>query len=127
MYHPSEMFPQFGGSYPLRPAPHGGLPAGFPQGQGPQYEGFRYPDLDGVSAPKFEPFCPALDRAGRLLGPSPSGPLPAPPLPYGGGQQLPPTEPPRLPPSVRMSLENRELWKRFCALGTEMIITKSGR
>ncbi|XP_044869252.1 T-box transcription factor TBX6 [Mauremys mutica] len=130
MYHPSELFPQFGGAYPLRPAPQGGLAAGFPQGQGAQYEGFRYPDLDSVSAPKFEPFCPALDRAGRLLGPSPSGPplpLPAPPLPYGGGQQLPPAEPLRLPPSVRMSLENRELWKRFCALGTEMIITKSGR
>uniref|UniRef100_K7GIU4 T-box transcription factor TBX6 n=1 Tax=Pelodiscus sinensis TaxID=13735 RepID=K7GIU4_PELSI len=53
--------------------------------------------------------------------------LPAPPLPYAGGQQLPPAEPPRLSSSVRLSLENRELWKRFSAVGTEMIITKSGR
>lgn len=30
-------------------------------------------------------------------------------------------------PHIRMTLENIELWQKFLALGTEMIITKSGR
>ena len=30
-------------------------------------------------------------------------------------------------PGVSLSLENRELWKEFNSVGTEMIITKAGR
>ena len=30
-------------------------------------------------------------------------------------------------PHIRMTLENKELWRKFLTLGTEMIITKSGR
>lgn len=40
MYHPSEVFPQYGGSYALRPPPPPG--AAYPQSQAPQYEAFRY-------------------------------------------------------------------------------------
>jgi hypothetical protein len=28
---------------------------------------------------------------------------------------------------VQVVLENRELWEKFCSIGTEMIITKTGR
>ncbi|XP_015275045.1 PREDICTED: T-box transcription factor TBX6 [Gekko japonicus] len=116
MYHPSEMFSQYGGSYPLRPPPPPGT--GYPQSQGPQYEAFRYPDLD--AAPKLESFFPSLEPSGRLLPPAPG-------LSYGPSQALPPGPPPstRIPSGVRMSLENGELWKR--GIGTEMIITKAGR
>uniref|UniRef100_A0A670YN51 T-box transcription factor TBX6 n=2 Tax=Elapidae TaxID=8602 RepID=A0A670YN51_PSETE len=78
------------------------------------------PELE--SAPKLEGFFPGLDPPGRLLPPTPG-------LPYGTSQTLP-TGPPttaQLPPGVRMSLENSELWKRFSGIGTEMIITKAGR
>ncbi|ETE67085.1 T-box transcription factor TBX6, partial [Ophiophagus hannah] len=118
MYHPSEMFPQYGSSYALRPPPAPG--AAYPQSQAPQYEAFRYSELE--SAPKLEGFFPGLDPPGRLLPPTPG-------LPYGASQTLP-TGPPttaQLPPGVRMSLENSELWKRFSGIGTEMIITKAGR
>ena len=30
-------------------------------------------------------------------------------------------------PNIKVSLENRELWDKFDEIGTEMIITKSGR
>ena len=30
-------------------------------------------------------------------------------------------------PSINVSLENEDLWKRFHEIGTEMIITKMGR
>ncbi|XP_053120280.1 T-box transcription factor TBX6 [Hemicordylus capensis] len=77
-------------------------------------------DLD--AAPKLDSFFPGLEPPGRLLPPAPG-------LPYGSGQTLPPGPSPtaRLPPGVRMSLENGELWKRFSSIGTEMIITKAGR
>uniref|UniRef100_A0A8D2KUF3 T-box transcription factor TBX6 n=1 Tax=Varanus komodoensis TaxID=61221 RepID=A0A8D2KUF3_VARKO len=67
-------------------------------------------------------FFPGLEPPGRLLPTTSS-------LPYGSGQALPSGPPPttRLPPGVRMSLENGELWKRFSGIGTEMIITKAGR
>lgn len=36
--------------------------------------------------------------------------------------------PPRVTlPGVEMTLQNDELWKQFHQIGTEMIITKSGR
>lgn len=36
--------------------------------------------------------------------------------------------PPRVSlPGVEMTLQNDELWKQFHQIGTEMIITKSGR
>ncbi|KAL8176655.1 UNVERIFIED_CONTAM: hypothetical protein K2H54_037317 [Gekko kuhli] len=112
------MFSQYGGAYPLRPPPPPG--AGYPQGQAPQYEAFRYPDLD--AAPKLDSFFPSLEPSGRLLPPAPG-------LSYGPSQALPPGPPPgtRIPSGVRMSLENGELWKRFSGIGTEMIITKAGR
>ena len=28
---------------------------------------------------------------------------------------------------AQVSLENKELWEKFCSIGTEMIITKTGR
>ncbi|XP_013929054.1 PREDICTED: T-box transcription factor TBX6-like [Thamnophis sirtalis] len=118
MYHPSEIFPQYGSSYALRPPPPPG--AAYPQSQAPQYEAFRYSELE--AAPKLEGFFSGLDPPGRLLPPTPG-------LPYGSSQTLP-TGPPTtapLPPGVRMSLENSELWKRFSGIGTEMIITKAGR
>ncbi|XP_034275531.1 T-box transcription factor TBX6 [Pantherophis guttatus] len=118
MYHPSEIFPQYGSSYALRPPPPPG--AAYSQSQASQYEAFRYSELE--AAPKLEGFFPGLDPPGRLLPPTPG-------LPYGSPQTLP-TAPPttaQLPPGVRMSLENSELWKRFSGIGTEMIITKAGR
>lgn len=74
------------------------------------------------AAPKLEGFFPGLDPPGRLLPPTPG-------LPYGSPQTLPTGTPTtaQLPPGVRMSLENSELWKRFSGIGTEMIITKAGR
>ncbi|KAG8431213.1 hypothetical protein GDO86_019239 [Hymenochirus boettgeri] len=39
----------------------------------------------------------------------------------------PPTGPPHSPVQVSAQLENRELWERFNSVGTEMILTKSGR
>ncbi len=30
-------------------------------------------------------------------------------------------------PNIVVKLDNKELWERFHAIGTEMIITKSGR
>ena len=30
-------------------------------------------------------------------------------------------------PNVKVTLENEDLWRRFHAIGTEMIITKMGR
>lgn len=29
--------------------------------------------------------------------------------------------------NIKMTLDNRDLWRKFSSLGTEMIITKSGR
>ena len=38
-----------------------------------------------------------------------------------------PTVPPGRDNSIRVHLENKDLWSKFDALGTEMIITKTGR
>ncbi|XP_071978093.1 T-box transcription factor TBX6-like, partial [Engystomops pustulosus] len=39
----------------------------------------------------------------------------------------PPASPAASPPQVSARLENRELWKKFDTVGTEMILTKNGR
>ena len=46
-----------------------------------------------------------------------------------GTEPPPPSAPEGLHslPGVSLSLENRELWKEFNSVGTEMIITKAGR
>ncbi|KAH8378896.1 hypothetical protein KR009_001934 [Drosophila setifemur] len=50
-------------------------------------------------------------------------------LPNFAGHFMPPPPPPQpsLPGDVEAKLENNELWKQFHSIGTEMIITKSGR
>ncbi len=44
----------------------------------------------------------------------------------GAGQPLPGV-PGKRDPGVSVHLDNKELWERFHQIGTEMIITKSGR
>ena len=44
----------------------------------------------------------------------------------GGGQPVPGV-PGKRDPNIVVKLDNKELWERFHAIGTEMIITKSGR
>nr|XP_033799955.1 T-box transcription factor TBX6-like [Geotrypetes seraphini] len=61
------------------------------------HETFCYPDPLGPG-PRFEPLFPILEGPQRGI----SG-------------------------DVKVTLENKELWKQFSAIGTEMIITKSGR
>ena len=53
---------------------------------------------------------------------------------FGGYPHLTPPEPKRLggqcdavDKNIKVVLENRDLWGKFHALGTEMIITKTGR
>lgn len=49
---------------------------------------------------------------------------------YAGHFVAPPPPPPpqpTLPGDVEAKLENNELWQQFHSIGTEMIITKSGR
>ena len=49
-------------------------------------------------------------------------------LPFGG---LPPRPPPQEEEEVKddpkVTLEQKELWEQFHALGTEMVVTKTGR
>lgn len=47
------------------------------------------------------------------------------PVPPPRHHQLP--MPPRYLPGVEAKLQNADLWKEFHSIGTEMIITKSGR
>ncbi|KAM4023768.1 T-box transcription factor TBX6-like [Anomaloglossus baeobatrachus] len=124
MYH-SDIFQQFGPSYAVRP-PHA-LPPTYPAGSG-HHEPYRYPDLEVPSSQRYDGLFTALDASQRILGTAPLTPLSLPPGPaLGFGQPQPPCEAPRLPGNVKMTMENRDLWKEFHAIGTEMIITKSGR
>ncbi|KAM8962046.1 T-box transcription factor TBX6 isoform 2-T2 [Pelodytes ibericus] len=121
MYH-SDMFQQYGPSYGVRP-PHS-LAPNYPSGH---HDTYRYPDLD-VAGQRYDGLFTALDPSQRILGAAPLTPLSLPPGPaLGFGQPQPPCEAPRLPGNVKMILENKDLWKEFHAIGTEMIITKSGR
>ncbi|NP_001007995.1 T-box transcription factor TBX6 [Xenopus tropicalis] len=123
MYH-SELFQQYGTSYGMRP-PHALAPT-YPTAGG-HHEAYRYPELD-VPGQRFDGLFPALDPSQRILGAPPLTPLSLPPGPaLGFGQLQPPCETPQLPGNVKMNLENKELWKQFHSIGTEMIITKSGR
>ncbi|XP_053328020.1 T-box-containing protein TBX6L-like [Spea bombifrons] len=70
----------------------------------------------GYSRPAPEPPAP-----GREMGVS----FP-PPVGYYLPHQCPPAPSPP-PPPVTAELENKELWEKFNAVGTEMILTKSGR
>ncbi|KAG8431214.1 hypothetical protein GDO86_019240, partial [Hymenochirus boettgeri] len=84
-------------------------------------------ELD-VPNQRFDGLFPTLDASQRILGAPPLTPLSLPPGPaLGFGQPQISSETPQLPGNVKMTLENRELWKQFHAIGTEMIITKSGR
>ena len=80
------------------------------------------PDLD---TPKLDCFLSGIEAAPRTL----AAPPPLPPLPPTLGTEPPPPAPEGLHPlpGVSLSLENRELWKEFNSVGTEMIITKAGR
>ncbi|XP_053326521.1 T-box transcription factor TBX6-like [Spea bombifrons] len=122
--YPSDIFQQYGPSYGVRPPP--ALAPNYPAANG-HHEAYRYPELD-VPAQRYDGLFAALDPSQRILGAPPLTPLSLPPGPaLGFGQPQPPCEAPRLPGNVKMTLENRDLWKEFHAIGTEMIITKSGR
>lgn len=77
------------------------------------------PDLD---TPKLDCFLSGIEAAPRTLAAPP-------PLPPVLGTEPAPTAAEALHslPGVSLSLENRELWKEFNSVGTEMIITKAGR
>ncbi|XP_068103271.1 T-box transcription factor TBX6 [Hyperolius riggenbachi] len=94
-------------------------------GIGPQVYGNK---LDVPPSQRYDGLFPALDSSQRILGAAPLTPLSLPPGPaLGFGQLQPPCDTPKLPGNVKMILENSDLWKQFHAIGTEMIITKSGR
>ncbi|XP_017028049.1 T-box-containing protein TBX6L [Drosophila kikkawai] len=57
-----------------------------------------------------DPLCGLLPNFGHFVAPPP-----------------PPPPQPSLPGDVEAKLENNELWRQFHSIGTEMIITKSGR
>ncbi|CAI9531763.1 unnamed protein product [Staurois parvus] len=124
MYH-SDLFQQYGPAYAVRP-PHS-LPPTYPATSA-HHDAYRYPDLEVPPSQRYDGLFSALDPSQRILGAAPLTPLSLPPGPaLGFGQPQPPCDAPRLPGNVKMILENRELWKQFHAIGTEMIITKSGR
>ncbi|XP_059979648.1 T-box transcription factor TBX6 isoform X1 [Lagenorhynchus albirostris] len=118
MYHPRELYPSLGTGYRLG-APQPGADSSFPPALA---EGYCYPDLD---APKLDCFLSGIEAAPRTL----AAPPPLPPLPPTLGTEAPPPAPESLHPlpGVSLSLDNRELWKEFNSVGTEMIITKAGR
>ncbi|XP_044088648.1 T-box transcription factor TBX6 [Neovison vison] len=118
MYHPRELYPSLGTGYRLGP-PQPGTDSSFPPALA---EGYRYPDLD---PPKLDCFLSGIEAAPCTLGAAP----PLPPLPPALGTEPAPPAPEALHalPGVSLSLENRELWKEFNSVGTEMIITKAGR
>ncbi|XP_050629978.1 T-box transcription factor TBX6 [Macaca thibetana thibetana] len=118
MYHPRELYPSLGAGYRLGPA-QPGADSSFPPGLA---EGYRYPDLD---TPKLDCFLSGMEAAPRTLAAHPPLPL----LPTAMGTEPAPSAPEALHslPGVSLSLENRELWKEFSSVGTEMIITKAGR
>ncbi|KAM4697682.1 T-box transcription factor TBX6 [Rhinophrynus dorsalis] len=123
MYH-SDIFQQYGTSYGMRPT-HALAPT-YAAASG-HHEAYRYPELE-VPGQRYDGLFTALDPSQRILGAPPLTPLSLPPGPaLGFGQPQPPCEAPRLPGNVKMTLENKELWKQFHTIGTEMIITKSGR
>ncbi|XP_053550417.1 T-box transcription factor TBX6 [Bombina bombina] len=123
MYH-SDIFQQYGTTYGVRPLQ--ALATSYPATSG-HHEAYRYPDLE-VPNQRYDSLFPALDPSQRILGAAPLTPLSLPPGPtLGFGQPQAPCEAPRLPGNVKMVLENKDLWKQFHSIGTEMIITKSGR
>ncbi|CDQ85702.1 unnamed protein product [Oncorhynchus mykiss] len=72
----------------------------------------------GEEPPAHMPLYPSsYDMAAGAMTSHPLAPPPAPSEPTCKGQQ----------DSVKMELENGSLWKHFCSVGTEMIITKKGR
>ncbi|CAM4678184.1 unnamed protein product, partial [Lepidochelys kempii] len=103
MYHPSEIFPQFGGSYPLRPAAHGGLSAGFPQGQAGPVRSFPLPRSRRRLSRQVRALLPPIGPSWASPGPLPCGAPAAPACPtpaLRGRAAAAPAEPPRLPPSA---------------------------
>ncbi|KAJ8679110.1 hypothetical protein QAD02_014897, partial [Eretmocerus hayati] len=71
-----------------------------------------------------------------LRPPLPPGMLPSPGLPLAGHHPLSGPHPHLVPPppdddgvvdDPKVTLEGKELWEKFHKLGTEMVITKSGR
>ncbi|XP_055994880.1 T-box transcription factor TBX6 [Sorex fumeus] len=118
MYHPRELYPALGTGYRLGP-PQSAAESGFPPTLA---EGYRYPDLD---PPKLDCFLSGIEVAPRALAAPP--PLPSLPPALGTEQGHPTPEALHSLPGVSLSLENRELWKEFSSVGTEMIITKAGR
>uniref|UniRef100_A0A452SGC4 T-box transcription factor TBX6 n=1 Tax=Ursus americanus TaxID=9643 RepID=A0A452SGC4_URSAM len=118
MYHPRELYPSLGTGYRLGP-PQPGTDSSFPPALA---EGYRYPDLD---TPKLDCFLSGIEAAPCTL----AAPPPLPPLAPALGTEPAPPAPEALHslPGVSLSLENRELWKEFNSVGTEMVITKAGR
>uniref|UniRef100_G1QND2 T-box transcription factor TBX6 n=1 Tax=Nomascus leucogenys TaxID=61853 RepID=G1QND2_NOMLE len=118
MYHPRELYPSLGAGYRLGPT-QPGADSSFPPALA---EGYRYPELD---TPKLDCFLSGMEAAPHTLAAHPPLPL----LPPAMGTEPAPSAPEALHslPGVSLSLENRELWKEFSSVGTEMIITKAGR
>ncbi|XP_011377033.1 T-box transcription factor TBX6 [Pteropus medius] len=118
MYHPRELYPSLGTSYRLGP-PQPGADSSFPPALA---EGYCYPDLN---SPKLDCFLSGIEATPHTL----AAPPPLPPLPPALGTEPAPAAAEALHslPGVSLSLENRELWKEFNSVGTEMIITKAGR
>ncbi|ELK10928.1 T-box transcription factor TBX6 [Pteropus alecto] len=118
MYHPQELYPSLGTSYRLGP-PQPGADSSFPPALA---EGYCYPDLN---SPKLDCFLSGIEATPHTL----AAPPPLPPLPPALGTEPAPAAAEALHslPGVSLSLENRELWKEFNSVGTEMIITKAGR
>uniref|UniRef100_A0A2K5CBX4 T-box transcription factor TBX6 n=1 Tax=Aotus nancymaae TaxID=37293 RepID=A0A2K5CBX4_AOTNA len=118
MYHPRELYPSLGAGYRLG-HPQPGADSSFSPALA---EGYRYPDLD---TPKLDCFLSGMEAAPRTL----AAPPPLPLLPPAMGTEPVPSAPEALHslPGVSLILENRELWKEFSSVGTEMIITKAGR
>lgn len=87
--------------------------------------GAHPPSSPDLEPPKLDCFLSGIEAAPRAL----AAPPPLPPLPPVLGTEQGPPAPEALHslPGVSLCLENRELWKEFSSVGTEMIITKAGR
>ncbi|XP_060028998.1 T-box transcription factor TBX6 [Erinaceus europaeus] len=147
MYHPRDLYSSLGPGYRLGP-PQPGADPSFPPALAEGYH--HYPGEQGdpllrrgwvscgprlaphsppppdLDPPKLDCYLPGgIEAASRTL----AAPPPLPPLPPALGTESAPPAPETLHslPGVSLSLENRELWKEFNSVGTEMIITKAGR
>uniref|UniRef100_A0A8C4TM98 T-box transcription factor TBX6 n=1 Tax=Erpetoichthys calabaricus TaxID=27687 RepID=A0A8C4TM98_ERPCA len=126
MFQP-DFYTQFGSPFGVRPWP----PSLRSAWQCPPFHFFLClrADLEPApSLPRFEPLFPAQCEPPT---PAAAAAMFGPPPPAVSLALKPPgsmtAESGRLPGTVKVQLDNLELWKQFSSVGTEMIITKSGR